>query len=116
LDSSHISFNQFRNNESPPVPYKVSSESFDGRTIIKGVFSRNDILRMKEEVASSRALRVFTILRDPMERSLSFFALFWGPHNRPLSTRYTMPFETFFDQNSSEHCAKGPQWDSYVRT
>jgi len=113
-DVSRLSFEQFKDNLSPPAPFMPTRHEMYNLTLIKGPFSHDEIARIPAAVG--RPTRVFTILRDPVERSLSFFALFWGPHNRPLSTRYEMPFETFFDYNSTQHRDKGAMWHSYVRT
>ena len=113
-DVSRLSFEQFKENLSPPAPFMPTRHEMYNLTLIKGPFSHDEIARIPAAVG--RPTRVFTILRDPVERSLSFFALFWGPHNRPLSTRYEMPFETFFDYNSTQHRDKGATWHSYVRT
>ena len=74
-DVSRLSFEQFKDNLSPPAPFMPTRHEMYNLTLIKGPFSHDEIARIPAAVG--RPTRVFTILRDPVERSLSFFALFW---------------------------------------
>ena len=56
--------------DSPPKPYQWDSEITNNAAAIKGYWSKNDLDTLR---SLGRPLKVFTFLRHPVERALSFY-------------------------------------------
>ena len=56
--------------DSPPKPFEWNEEIVRNASAVKGYFSKNDIDKLR---SFGRPLKVFTFLRHPIERVLSFY-------------------------------------------
>lgn len=108
VDSSRIDYQSYIDDK---MKVELTREHVVLGKFIKGVLSAREINYIRKVCdEKKRDVTVFTFLRHPVERVLSFYELFWGKNHSETPD----VFERFFDYSHPEF--QSHTWRGYVRT